>query len=257
LRIFAISDIHIDFTENLDWLNNLSNFDYKNDILILGGDVTDNIMLFEKAMIELRNRFCEVIFVPGNHDLWVFRNPLKDSLEKFELIQTINQNCGIRMEPFCFNSILIVPLFSWYDYSFGQPTDKTYEVWMDYNTCKWPDHWQENSITNHFISMNESRLKIPHKVQLTKIISFSHFLPRIDLLPFYIPASKRYLNPVLGTSLLEQQIRDLNSNIHVYGHSHVNVEIKKEQTLYINNAFGYPYEFGITAKHLKCILEDI
>ena len=255
MKVFAISDIHVDYMENLDWLNNLSKFDFKNDILMVGGDVTDNITLFERAMTELRSRFNEVLFVPGNHDLWVLRNPIKDSLRKFELLKTITQNCGIRMEPFCFNSILIVPLFGWYDYSFGQPTNETYEVWMDHNTCKWPNNWQEDRITNHFISMNEPRLKIHNRDQLTKIISFSHFLPRIDLLPFYIPLSKRYLNPVLGTSLLEKQIRDLNSDIHVYGHSHVNMEIRKEQTLYINNAFGYPYEFGITAKRLKCILE--
>ena len=86
-------------------------------------------------------------------------------------------------------------------------------------------------------------------------ISFSHFLPRIDLLPTYIPESNRYLHPVLGAFRLEEQIRYLNSNIHVYGHSHVNTEIKKEDTLYINNAFGYPSEIRITTKQLKCVLE--
>ncbi len=256
MKIFAISDIHIDYTENFDWLNNLSKLDYKNDILILGGDVTDNITLFEKVMTDLRSRFNEVVFVPGNHDLWVFRNPIKDSLQKFELIKTSAQNCGIRMEPLYFDTVLIVPLFGWYDYSFGQPTIETYEAWMDYSACKWPDNWQVDKITNYFISINEPRLKTNNRENLTTIVSFSHFLPRIDLLPFYIPLNKRYLNPVLGTSLLEKQIRDLNPDIHVYGHSHVNVEIRKEHTLYINNAFGYPYEYGITAKKLKCILED-
>lgn len=256
MRVFAISDIHVDFAENLNWLNNLSKLDFKNDILIVAGDVTDNITLFEKAMTELRSRFNEVMFVPGNHDLWFIRNPgVNDSLQKFELIKTITQNCGIRMEPLCFNSVLIVPLFGWYDYSFGLPTHETYEVWMDFTACKWPNNWREDSITNFFISLNEQRLEIQPSAKLTKIISFSHFLPRIDLLPYYIPLSKRYLNSVLGTSLLEKQIRVLNSDIHVYGHSHVNMEINKEQTLYINNAFGYPYEFEITAKKLKCILE--
>jgi predicted phosphodiesterase len=255
LRVFAISDIHVDYEENLHWLNNLSKSDYKNDILILGGDVTDSITLFERVMRDLRCRFNKVLFVPGNHDLWIYRSNIKDSLAKFELIKTITQNCGICMESFSFGSVLIIPLFGWYDYSFGQPSSKTYEVWMDFIACKWPNTWAEDSITAHFISMNRSLLNIENKDNLTCIISFSHFLPRIDLLPSYIPENKRYLNPVLGTSLLEQQIRYLNSSIHVYGHSHVNIEVSKGNTLYINNAFGYPNEIGITAKKLKCILE--
>jgi predicted phosphodiesterase len=256
LRIFAISDIHVDYTENLHWLNNLSKWDFQNDILILGGDVTDTITLFEKVMIDLRSRFKEVLFVSGNHDLWTHRNHVKDSLEKFELLIMITQNCGIRTESLYLNSVLIVPLFGWYDFSFGQPTCKIYQSWMDFNACKWPNHWQEDRITNYFISMNKSLLHNKNKENITQIISFSHFLPRIDLIPFYIPADKRYLDPVMGTSLLEEQIRCLNSNIHVYGHSHVNAEIKKEQTIYINNAFGYPYELGITRKQLKCIYES-
>jgi Icc-related predicted phosphoesterase len=130
-----------------------------------------------------------------------------------------------------------------------------YEAWMDFTACKWPNNWGEDSITDHFSSMNKPLLNIENNDSLTHVISFSHFFPRIDLLPSYITENKRYLNPVLGTSLLEKQIRYLNSNIHVYGHSHVNVAVRKEHTLYINNAFGYPYKIGITAKELKCILE--
>lgn len=59
----------------------------------------------------------------------------------------------------------------------------------------------------------------------------------------------------MGTRLLEKQIRKLGSDIHVYGHSHVNNRVMKDSTLYINNAFGYPYETRIAAKELKCIFD--
>jgi predicted phosphodiesterase len=52
---------------------------------------------------------------------------------------------------------------------------------------------------------------------------------------------------------LEQQIRLLRSDIHVYGHSHVNRRIEIGGITYINNAFGYPSETRIAAKRLLCI----
>lgn len=41
----------------------------------------------------------------------------------------------------------------------------------------------------------------------------------------------------------------------VYGHSHINRQVFKDNTMYINNAFGYPDETQITAKELKCVFE--
>ena len=140
----------------------------------------------------------------------------------------------------------------WYDYSFGQPSNELFEMWMDFTACKWPDDLDESGITCYFTSMNEEFLDIKNQ----SVISFSHFLPRIDLMPSYIPPVKRILYPVLGSILLEQQIRRLGSDIHIYGHSHVNRRISKENTLYINNAYGYPNETRITAKKLLCVFES-
>jgi hypothetical protein len=88
------------------------------------------------------------------------------------------------------------------------------------------------------------------------VISFSHFLPRIDVMPDFIPPQHRILYPVLGTDSLEQQIRQIRSDIHVYGHSHVNRKIKIDGITYINNAYGYPSETRISAKRLLSIYED-
>ncbi len=254
LRIYAISDIHIDFAENLRWLNNLSFFDYLNDVLILAGDVTHIISLFEKTIRDLRKRFFEVLFIPGNHDLWVRHSNamIRDSFEKLELIKTIASDCGIKMEPVHLSSVSIIPLFAWYDFSFAKPDPEISKLWIDYIACKWPERCNEESLTQYFIAQNKFNTELnPNQF----VISFSHFLPRIDIMPIYIPAEKRSLYPMLGTVLLEKQIRHLGSNIHVYGHSHINNSVAKDNTLYINNAFGYPYETLITAKKLKCIFE--
>jgi hypothetical protein len=44
--------------------------------------------------------------------------------------------------------------------------------------------------------MNEARLSVRNDTD----ISFSHFLPRIDLMPDSIPPKFRLLSPVLGTT---------------------------------------------------------
>ena len=75
-------------------------------------------------------------------------------------------------------------------------------------------------------------------------------------MPSYIPFAKMVLYPVLGTTLLEKQIRRLGSNIHIYGHTHVNANVVKDNIRYINNAFGYPYEHHIAAKEMLCVWEN-
>lgn len=251
MRVFVISDVHIDYKSNRNWLFNISGEDYKNDILILAGDISNDASLVIKAFVSLKKCFRDVFYVPGNHDLWIHKNIVRNSLDNFHLLMTIADNCGVIMEPVSYGRLSIVPLFGWYDYSFGEPSDILMGIWLDYATCKWPDNFDERDITRLFISMNEPFLDMKNEV----IISFSHFMPRLDIMPSYIPQDRRILYPVLGTDLLEQQIRRLKSNIHIYGHTHVNRRVVKDNTQYINNAYGYPSEINITLKELICVYE--
>ena len=41
MRVFAISDLHVDYDENDQWVAGLSTADYVDDLLILAGDVSD------------------------------------------------------------------------------------------------------------------------------------------------------------------------------------------------------------------------
>ena len=68
MKVFAISDLHIDYAQNLQWLMNLSQTDYRDDILILAGDISDKRELLEQCFKKLSNCFKQVLYVPGNHD---------------------------------------------------------------------------------------------------------------------------------------------------------------------------------------------
>ena len=257
MRVYCLSDIHIDYPVNAKWISALSCFDYQDDILILAGDLADTPKLFEQCLQQLADRFDKVLFVPGNHDLWVTRCGQETSLEKFDIICNFAHDIGVTIKPFHTKSLTIVPLLGWYDYSFGTPSRQLQQMWMDYRTCRWPEAYDAPAITHYFTQKNTQYLTLNyHTAHNHSLISFSHFLPRIDLMPDYIPSSKRTLYPVLGSSILEAQIRQLDPDIHIYGHTHVNRKVTIDGICYINNAFGYPHETGIAAKKLICVHDE-
>jgi hypothetical protein len=60
----------------------LSFEDYREDILILAGDITDKLYLFEWCFRDLTVKFKKVLFVPGNHELWVVRDDIASSFDE-------------------------------------------------------------------------------------------------------------------------------------------------------------------------------
>lgn len=251
-RIFALSDIHVDYDVNVQWLRALSSVDYRDDILILAGDVTHKLPELGSTLSALATRFAKVLFVPGNHELWVLGEaPERSSLEKFADVARVVAESGVSMQSYRQGDVLIAPLLGWYDYSFGQPSTDLYGMWMDYHACRWPPGFQPEDVAAHFTRLNRQI----NACDARKVITFSHFLPRIDLVPSYVSSRHRLLDPVLGSTRLEQQLRQLGSSIHVYGHSHINRRVSFDGVTYINNALGYPGEERITKRQLLCIDE--
>lgn len=253
MRIFAVSDLHVDYPENLVWIMSLPALEYTDDLLIVAGDVSDDLELLARVLSSLRSKFRQVMFVPGNHELWVDRDGLDCSLEKFHAVMALCVEHGISSELSHFGDVSIVPLLSWYDYSFGEPDSYLRRAWRDFRACSWPAALHNAAaVSAFFLEKNEQYLGTKNKT----VISFSHFLPRIDLMPARIPQQRRRVYPVLGSSKLGEQIKQLNPDIHVYGHSHVNRSVTLDQVHYLNNAFAYPREQHISRKQLHCVFED-
>jgi predicted phosphodiesterase len=251
MRVHAVSDLHLDYEVNQQWLAQLSASDYTDDVLILAGDVSDSLQRLRWGLDTVVRRFRQVLYVPGNHELWVLRDePGLGSFDKFDAVQALAADCGASTRPWTSGGLTVVPLLSWYDHSFGRP-GPALQGWTDYRACRWPPGFTPVEVCAHFLRLNEPQLALRNQT----LISFSHFLPRIDLMPPYIPPDKQVLYPVLGSVGLEQQLRRLLPDIHVYGHSHVNRRLGIEGITYVNNAFGYPNETRIAAKRLLCIHE--
>src|SRR5215207_10060046 len=114
MRVFAISDLHTDFAANWNLVQEISSRDYKQDVLVLAGDIADSLSVISKTLTLLRSRFARVFYVPGNHELWV-RMDNCHSLEKLNRISTVCDDLGIDTRPARVETIWVVPLFSWYD----------------------------------------------------------------------------------------------------------------------------------------------
>eukprot|EP00771_Trimastix_marina_P004054 gnl/Trimastix_PCT/785.p1 GENE.gnl/Trimastix_PCT/785~~gnl/Trimastix_PCT/785.p1 ORF type:complete len:362 (-),score=26.70 gnl/Trimastix_PCT/785:72-1157(-) len=256
-RIFAISDLHVDYAANMAWVQNISDSDYQNDVLLIAGDISSNISQVRQVLKCLASKFRFVSFVPGNHDCWIFPNsPYSDSFDKIEHIHEICAQFGVMTTPFSVGDVFIVPLYSWYDDSLASvddcltraQRDQMNESWMDFQLCKWP---LGSNPSHHFHAFNEkSRLTPPAG---SKVISFSHFLPRRDLMGPQRVLRAAFLPWVVGSTRLEEQVRRLGSHIHIVGHTHRPFDRTIDGVRYIQQPLGYPRERYLCKHELQLV----
>lgn len=250
MRIFCTSDLHVDYLSNMNWVLNLSMVDYQDDVLIVAGDICDKKALIVRTFRELAKRFKAVCFVPGNHDLWVLRDKESSSIDKFEWLYKVAAEEGIKMNVHVTKKWEIIPLYSWFDYSFGKPDAKLLKEWVDFRACKWPEGMSHLSFAAWMFQKNTILPPVPDR----KRITFSHFVPFMEFLP-KIPIAN-YLMPVLGSTTLGNQILALQPEYHVFGHFHMNRSAIKDGVRYIDNALGYPKETFLK-RRLVCINGEI
>ena len=84
MRVWIISDIHVDYAENESWIRDLSDIDYQKDALILAGDVCHDFNHLKNVLTVIKQKFAHLFFTPGNHDLWVRDESWTNSIEKLE-----------------------------------------------------------------------------------------------------------------------------------------------------------------------------
>jgi predicted phosphodiesterase len=238
MRIIAISDLHTDFRENMLLVEQLSDVTYQRDILIAAGDISDKLDTLKSTLALLRAKFMKIFYVPGNHELWV-RKEHQTSVEKFFSVLALCETLDIQTSPAKIDSVWVVPLFSWYEPQFDADNSGDNDSlggWADFYLCKWPT--DIGKVCDFFLNMNEPRLRSYDG----PVISFSHFLPRRDLLPAVERLRFKGLPKVAGCTAIDKQIRSLKSGVHVFGHSHISCDRVIDGVRYIQNPLRYPRE---------------
>jgi len=230
MRIYAVSDLHADFRENRRMLERIPAGEHRGDVLIVAGDVADQLPLVADVLGGLRERFAEVFFVPGNHELWVRGEP-RDSVEKFHAVLAACAGVGVRTAPARVGGAWVVPLFSWYDPAFdvlGEADHESLEAWSDRYFCRWPPGPSPDEL---FLSMNERHLRGYD----APVVSFSHFVPRTELVPAVRLLRFKGLPLVAGSVAIDAQLRRIGAAVHVYGHTHIADDRVLDGVRYVQN----------------------
>jgi predicted phosphodiesterase len=130
MRLFAISDVHVNYRKNREVLAGLPS-PSSDDWLILGGDVGEREAHLEHVLDLVSPRFAKVVWVPGNHDLWTLTSEGEGALRglaKYERLVAICRARGVLTpeDPYAVlpgsgPRTVLVPMFLLYDYSFRPP----------------------------------------------------------------------------------------------------------------------------------------
>jgi predicted phosphodiesterase len=139
MRLLAISDLHVSYPRNRQWVADLPSGE-RGDWLLVVGDVGEKAEDIEWVLRTLSGRFGTVVWVPGNHDLWA--HP-RDSLTlrgvvRYEHLVNVCRGLGVITpeDPYpVFDGpggpVVIVPLFILYDYSFRPQGARTKEEGLE------------------------------------------------------------------------------------------------------------------------------
>lgn len=263
LRVFVLSDLHTDYSENMTWVKGLSTVKHKKDVLLVAGDVAETYNNFVVTMSILKDRFEHVFYVPGNHDLWCRseKDDYRDSLEKLNELLGACRRIGVETNPMVIDGLGIIPLFSWYHESFDREKDITgiripslEMVCKDFHACKWPRELfdKDTSLALYFDIMNNKNQVAINEIQrqCNQIISFSHFLPRQELCPEKRMLFYPNLPKIIGSDFLEARLRSIHnvevqgssSACHVFGHTHFCWDVVLDGIRYVQAPLAYPRE---------------
>ena len=68
MKLLAISDLHVGYAANLEALQRIT--PRPDDWLILAGDLGETVEQVRYVITTLAPRFGQLLWVPGNHELW-------------------------------------------------------------------------------------------------------------------------------------------------------------------------------------------
>jgi len=152
------------------------------------------------------------------------------------------------------HAVWVCPLLSWHHQSFDTEPDiqgwkvpKAETTMVDYKRCKFPAgiSMLDDSAAQAVDKLNDSignLSALEERRESEPLVTFSHFLPRIELL-----LEKRYLMlPCLakaaGSTFLQARVEALRPTLHVFGHTHFGWDAVHDGVRYVQAALAYPEE---------------
>ncbi len=253
MRLYAISDIHVGFRQNLIAISELPA--QPEDWLILCGDVGDSLDQVELALRLLVPKFAQLIWVPGNHELWtVPRKTGLSGVARYDALVALCRRHGVLTpeDPFPVwpgqgGPHLLAPLFVLYDYSF-RPDDipiKNSVAWARESDVLCTDEallhpvpyqsvgdWCAARVQVSEKRLTEALLESPHPTVL-----IAHFPLRQE--HAVLPRIPRFM-VWCGTRRTERWHTRFRARIVVSGHLHIPCTRYADGVRFEEVSLGYP-----------------
>eukprot|EP00931_Biecheleriopsis_adriatica_P045500 TRINITY_DN26061_c0_g1_i1.p1 TRINITY_DN26061_c0_g1~~TRINITY_DN26061_c0_g1_i1.p1 ORF type:complete len:445 (-),score=89.14 TRINITY_DN26061_c0_g1_i1:149-1306(-) len=251
MTFYAISDVHVEIKENMEWLQRLPRYELAT--LIIAGDLGVSLSQVKQALQLFTSKFDHVFYCFGNHETWAHKSVSKeevasfnDSFEKLDALRNICDELGVNTTPKLIDNVWVVPVLGWYHKTWDRepplqpPEGKTLqrvppqgeELATDTVACKWGGMKNGSEELAKELDKQNERWGIwplpedlKENLQKAKdrssfVLSFSHFLPHMELIP-----EKRFLfspnlTQIVGSDFVRQRVAQLKPDLHIFGHSH-------------------------------------
>lgn len=287
MTFYAISDVHMEVKSNMDWLKNLPGD--RNGTIIVAGDVAVTINDLVDALRLFRVKYKHVFFCPGNHEMWCMEKnepgvgrACNDSFEKLDLVRRACKEVGVYTSAKLIEGVWVVPIFGWYHISWDtepplkapagrkliREAEPPERIATDFFLCKWGDLQNGSEELAQLLDAQNDRTEgeeewgawpLPAELleEVAKppgerdnmIISFSHFLPRLELMPEKRLLFQPNLSKVSGSSWTRARVDSLKPDIHIFGHTHFPWDMELEGVRYRSWPLGKPDEQAIRIAH--------
>jgi predicted phosphodiesterase len=275
MKLHAISDLHVGFKENLIAVAALP--DHPDDWLILCGDIADTPSQLEVALRILNQKFAQLLWVPGNHELWTM--PRKTGLRgvaRYEELVNLCRRHGVLTpeDPYPIwngegGPHVLAPLFLLYDYSFRPdeiPIERAVEwaaeadvACVDEILLKPEPYANVGEWCSERCALSERRLEKTLAEVPYPIVLIAHFPLKQELA--VLPRIPRFM-VWCGTRTTEHWHQRFRADVVVSGHLHIPCTRMIDDVRFEEVSLGYPQQWQMRkerrgwslADHLRQIL---
>lgn len=255
MRLWAISDLHLNHRVNRDAL--LAMPSHPDDWLIIGGDTGEKGAHLELALSILTQRFARIIWIPGNHDLWV--TPGDDlgvrGIERYRRLVEICRDHGVLTpeDPYPLwpgdgPPTVIAPLMVLYDYTFRPddvPVDAAVAWAMSEGIGSADDHYLRTD--PHPDAGDWCAERVAYSEQRLDAIPESHASVLVNHYPLRQEHARLPRIPPFmvwcGTRRTEEWHRRYNARVVVSGHLHIRTTRFRDGTRFEEVSLGYPRQW--------------
>ena len=253
MKIQYFSDLHLEFEDNLNWIDNNA-IERVGDILIIAGDLCPFVqlsrVLFKSEIADLCKGYKKVFWIPGNHEYYIFTHnyaatryeqPMKEIPNLF-LVDNYTERIGRTQLILC----------TMWSHIGRKNADKIKYGMSDFHyiTVQNPEKGEEiDSLqVTDFNAFNKTAVKfLKTAVKKASQAKKAGEIDHIVVATHYVPTLKYYPQMYLGSVLNDAFVLDLTDFIEksaidywIYGHHHFNQpDFRIGNTVLTTNQLGY------------------